>query len=144
VARALEVAIEELTRKLGADPSRWRWDRAHQAVFPHALEWKDARFASDPVPADGDNSTPCVGRSALPWSTTFTHAAVFRHVVDLAIADSSIGIVPPGNSGPPTRGHHRDHLARWADHQYVPFLLAWDRIERESEIVLVPPTGASR
>ena len=64
-------------------------------------------------------------------------------------ADSSLGVVPPGNSGDRTSGHSRDLLARWASHGYVPLHLSWDRIEalRESELVLLPRpvrTGRSR
>jgi acyl-homoserine lactone acylase PvdQ len=71
---------------------------------------------------------------------TYSHGPVFRHLVDLAVADSSLGVVAPGNSGDPASGHARDHLRRWADHQYVAFHLDWDRIERikEGELRLEP------
>ena len=63
--------------------------------------------------------------------------------MDLA-ADSSLGVVPAGNSGDARGPHARDHLQRWADHGYVPLYLAWDRIEAvaESEITLAPPLAA--
>ena len=114
-----------------AIPPAWRWGRAHRATFKHRLAWLDSSLAPAPVPADGDNSTPCVGRSGLPWSTTFDHSAVFRHLVDLADTSASLGVVPPGNSGDLSSGHARDHLALWANHGYVPFYLDAERIERD-------------
>jgi len=139
---ALALALDELEQRLGPDLATWRWGRAHWARFQHPLVHLDSTLAPRPVPTDGDNATPCVGRSHLPWSRTFEHGAVWRHVVDLAVADSSLGVVPPGNAadGP----HARDHLERWANHRYVPLHLDWKRIEaaRESELRLTPTSPA--
>ena len=90
--------------------------------------------------ADGDNSSPCVGRSSLPGNVEFGHGPVFRHVVDLAAPDSSLGVVVPGNSGDLASPHATDMLRRWANHGYVPFLMDWARIEavKESETTLEP------
>jgi acyl-homoserine lactone acylase PvdQ len=94
------------------------------------------------VPADGDNSTPSVGASSLPWRTTFTHGPVFRHVVDLAVAESSLAVLPPGNRGEPGDPHARDMLRLWANHGYVPLHLDWRNVEsvKESEETLAPRT----
>ena len=74
----------------------------------------------------------------LPQKDTMLRA--IRHLVDLAVEDSSLGIVPPGNSGDPASAHFTDMLARWANHEYVPLYLSWDLIERarESELTLRP------
>ena len=70
-----------------------------------------------------------MGRSRLPWDLTFDHGPAFRHVVDLAVPDSSLGVIPPGNSGVRSSPHARDLLAPWADHRYMPLYLSWPRIE---------------
>jgi penicillin amidase len=141
---SLELALGELESRLGADMGRWQWGRAHRARFRHALEWRDP-VPSPPLPADGDNSTVCVGRSSLPWTTIFTHGPVWRHLVDLSVTDSSLCVAPPGNAG--AGPHARDHLTRWASHDYVPLYLDWARIEavKESEWRLEPDAaGRSR
>jgi len=140
VTAALDTALVHLELLLGPDRSRWVWGRAHRARFKHALHDLDARFDSGPFAADGDNSTPCVGRSSLPWNVEFSHGPVFRHLVDLAVPDSSLGLVVPGNSGDRASRHSADLEARWANHGYVPFLMDWARIEsvKESETTLVP------
>src|SRR5207302_2239847 len=36
VTKALHEGIVALTREMGGDMNRWRWDTVHRAVFPHA------------------------------------------------------------------------------------------------------------
>ena len=63
-------------------------------------------------------------------------------MVDLAAPDSSLVVIPPGNTGTP---HHAlDQLQRWASHRYVPLYLDPMRIAavKESEWTLVPRNGA--
>ena len=138
--RSLAMALDSLAVLLGPDPARWTWARAHQALFKSPLGANPAAHQPAPVPEDGDNSTPAVAASSLPWRVTVTHGPAIRHLVDLAVEDSSLGIVPPGNSGDPASAHFTDMLARWANHEYVPLYLSWDLIERarESEITLRP------
>jgi penicillin amidase len=131
VTAALELALGELESRLGPDVRGWHWGRAHRARFRHALAWRDPVLSPPPLPADGDNSTVCVGRSSLPWSTIFTHGPVWRHLVDLSVTDSSLCIAPPGNAG--AGPHARDLLARWAGHGYVPLYLDWARVEAAKE-----------
>lgn len=136
-AAGLDTALVRLRALLGDDLPTWTWERAHQARFRHRV---DAKYEPALVPADGDNSTVSVGRSHLPWNVEFGHGPVFRHVVDLAIPDSSLGIVTPGNHGEPGHPHAHDLAPLWADHRYVPFLMSWDRIAAhlEDERVLAP------
>jgi penicillin amidase len=127
---ALSMAIDTLTTRFGPDMHRWTYGRAHAARFRHPLSALDTRARWEPplTPEDGDNSTPSVGASRLPWSIEVGHGAAFRHVVDLARPGISFGVVPPWNSAAFTPTGDRDLRQRWADHGYVPFLLDWARI----------------
>ncbi len=127
---ALAMAIDTLSTRFGSDLASWRYGRAHAARFKHALSALDTRARWEPplTPEDGDNSTPSVGASRLPWSIEVGHGPAFRHVVDLAQPSLSFGVVPPWNSAAFTPTGDRDLRGRWADHGYVPFLLDWDRI----------------
>ena len=129
--RALAIALDSLGAHLGADPAGWRWGRAHLAHFRHALAatraGADSRWEPPLTPVDGDNSTPCVGPSRLPWSYEVTHAPIFRHVVDLGNPRWSWVALPPGNAAGAT-----DQLARWADHGYVRLLLDWTLVDRSA------------
>jgi penicillin amidase len=128
---ALAMALDTLDARLGPDLSRWTYFRAHGARFRHPLSAIDSRARWEPplTPEDGDNATPSVAPSRLPWNTEVVHGPAFRHVVDLARPLVSYGVIPPWNSAAfPARGN-RDMRARWATHGYVPFLMDWDRIE---------------
>ena len=139
---ALRLGLAGLAQLLGPDLATWRYGRAHQARFRHDLA-RDLRvpeWEPPPLPVDGDAGTPAVGGSRLPWNPWVTHAPVLRHVVDLAVAESSWVVLPPGNSGDPRSPHARDLLAPWARHGYVPLYLSWERAEaaRESGLTLTP------
>jgi penicillin amidase len=139
---ALALALDSLAAKLGPDLGTWRYGRAHQARFRHALSAIDPRARWEPplTPEDGDNATPSVGPSRLPFSVEVVHGPVFRHVVDLARPDVSWAVVPPWNSAAfGTRGD-LDLRRRWADHGYVPLLLDPARIDVEAidRVTLTP------
>ena len=144
VVAALDTALFELGRTLGPDPSRWLWARAHRARFGHPLAEvghdPSSRWEPAPLSEDGDGSTPAVGASRLPWSTLVTHGPAFRHLVDLAVADSSLGVIPPWNASDRGGTRARNHARLWAGHGYVPLYLSWDRIEaaREEALTLAP------
>jgi penicillin amidase len=135
---ALGEALAELERLLGPARSSWTWGRAHRARFLHALAWRDSAFNPPTIAIDGDNSTPSVGPSRLPRDPRVIFGPSWRHLVDLAVTDSSLAIVPPGNGGTPE--HRLDHLERWANHRYVPLYLDWGHIDaaKESRWRLVP------
>ena len=143
LAAALDSALAQLTVRLGADPVSWTWGRAHRARFAHGLArtWSDLEPPT--IAEDGDNSTPSVGASRLPWDVRVNHGPVWRHVVDLADSTRSWGVLPPGNAGEGPHAH--DLMQRWANHGYVPLDLDWDRVRaaRESAWTLSPAGGSA-
>lgn len=133
-AASLATALDTLSARLGPDMSRWTYGRAHRARFRHALSPLDgrARWETATVAMDGDNATPSVGPSRLPWSTEVGFGPVYRHVVDLADTTMSWGVVPPRNGAGAPLSRETDLLGRWATHGVVPFLLDRARLEREA------------
>ena len=141
---ALDTALRVLAAKLGPDPARWRWGNAHRARFGHPIAERlndpPATWEPGALPVDGDASTPAVASSRMPWSFDVTHGPAFRHVVDLAVVDSSLGVIPPWNASDQGGTRARNHARLWASHGYVPFYLSWPRIEaaREDALELTP------
>ena len=137
------MALDSLTAHYGPDMRRWTWGRAHRARFAHPLTAlrADAHWESASLPVDGDGSTVSVGGTRVPFQSEVTHGPAYRHVVDLALPDSSWGMVPPWNSSV----HRVDLRQRWADHRYVPFLMNWERISASAlEAVRLEPAPAAR
>jgi len=141
VRAALDTALTRLDKRLGRDMTTWTWARVHRARFAHALSWRDRDLQPPTVPMDGDNVTPSVGRSRLPYDVEVTHGPVWRMLVDLADPSRAWCVVAPGNT---SEGPHRtDLVPAWVTHAYVPLDLDWTRIEalRESEWTLAPSTA---
>ncbi len=123
---ALTSALDTLQARLGPDLFTWTWGRAHRAYFAHALGTRAGReWSPEPIEEDGDGGTIAVGGTRAPWDFRVTHGPGFRHVVDLAIAESSLAVVPPWNSD----AFRIDQRPRWAEHRYIPLLRDWGRIE---------------
>jgi penicillin amidase len=143
---ALRLGLAELEKLLGPDLARWRYGLAHQARFRHDLgrDLGVSAWEPPPTPVDGDAGTPSGGGSRLPWNRWVTHGPVLRHLVDLAVPESSFVVLPPGNSGDPRSPHARDLLARWAQHGDVPLYLSWERIEAAKETALTLRPAAPR
>ena len=133
MTRAFSEAVAGLTRRLGRDKARWRWDAVHRAVFPH--QGLDAVAALRPllnrsVPHGGDWSTIDVG----PVSTTRLYeqrsVAGYREIVDLSRANDSRFLDAVGESGHFLSRHYDDYLAEWAAGRYRPMRMERSAIER--------------
>ncbi|HUN49803.1 MAG TPA: penicillin acylase family protein [Candidatus Sulfotelmatobacter sp.] len=134
VARALNLALDDLAGDYGSDISRWRWDDAHYARMAHRpfsrlplLGW----LFDITVPTPGDAYTIDAGNFAIanpaePFASGF--APSFRAVYDLADLDRSLFIQPTGQSGNRLSPHYADFTGRWAKVAYLPMSTRADDI----------------
>ncbi len=141
-AAALDSALADLEHLLGPDLAGWRWERAHRARFPRDLaRWfpDEAAWRGASVAVDGDNASPGVAPSRLPRSIEVDHGPVFRHLVDLAVADSSLAMLPPAVAAGAAQGA-RALAGPWANHAYVPLFLDGPRVDAvaRTRLRLVP------
>ena len=116
VTLALNRAIADLTRRLGADMSRWRWDAVHPAVFPHSGFDSIGTlrpFLSRAVPNGGDWST--VNVAPVDVDHPFEQRTVpgYRQIIDLSAANDSRFLNDVGESGHPMSKHYDDFLPDW-------------------------------
>ena len=125
IARALDLAVADLSRRYGADMTRWRWGDAHIAVSEHRPLSQQAWLAPlfelrQPVP--GDTWTIDVGRTmpanqAHPYSTDL--APSLRGIYDLAAPDDSVFMQSSGQSGNLFSSQYGNFNADWARVGYV-------------------------
>ncbi|MFA7268089.1 MAG: penicillin acylase family protein [Sterolibacterium sp.] len=126
IARALDLALADLTRRYGADMSNWRWGEAHVAVSEHRpfshqawlAPWFELRQR---VP--GDTWTLDVGHTAPsdeahPYATR--QAASLRGLYDLSDLDRSRFILSSGQSGNPFSPLYGSFSSTWAEVAYLP------------------------
>jgi penicillin amidase len=118
---ALHAALGVLTARLGGDMSRWRWDGAHAAMFPH--QGLDAVGALRPllsraVPNGGDWSTVNVGPVAADHLYEQRSVPGYRQIVDLSAANDSRFLDAVGESGHFLSPHYDDFLKDWQAVRY--------------------------
>ena len=116
VLTALHAAVGDLTRQLGGDMTRWRWDAVHRAVFPH--QGLDAvallrPLLSRSIPHGGDWSTVNVGPVVANHPYDQHSIPGYREIVDLSPRNDSRFLDAVGESGHPLSRHYDDFLRDW-------------------------------
>lgn len=138
-------AFADLCRRLGPDPSAWRWGDLHHGYFEHAaapIRAQSERTEWDvgPLPLGGSRSTPAHAGYRLS-DFRVTAGASVRLLIDVGNWDASLCINAPGQSGDPASPHYGDLAPLWATGRYVPLLYTTERVEDATSrlIRLVPP-----
>jgi penicillin amidase len=142
---ALADAVARLSTAYGADPTRWRWGRAHRAHSSHPV------FTGTPLRPLFDLSIANGGGAFTVDAARFdmtddahpfrqTAGPGFRAVYDLSRLDGGWAIQSTGQSGNPLSRHYRDFVRRWRDGQSVPLSLRREDAERGAigTLVLAP------
>jgi penicillin amidase len=116
VGQALHEAVSDLTRRLGKDVTRWRWDGVHRATFPH--QGLDSVGLLRPLisrssPGAGDWSTVDVGAVAADQPYEQHTISSYREIIDLSPANDSRFIDALGQSGHFLSPHYDDFLEDW-------------------------------
>ncbi|MGQ0641846.1 MAG: penicillin acylase family protein [Gemmatimonadaceae bacterium] len=127
---AVDDAVETITRRVGADRSRWLWGEVHVAQFRHRLT---SRYDLPAVARGGDGNTVYATGGAEFRQTS---GASFREIIDLADFDNSWVTNVPGQSADPRSKHYSDLLPLWGRDEYFPLVYSRSRVERETEAVL--------
>jgi penicillin amidase len=141
--RALDRAVEELTRRLGPERNDWRYGQARwkHVLLKHPLsEAVDpeprARLDIGPMPRGGYGQTV----NNTSENDNQTDGASFRIIADAADWDRSVGTNAPGQSGDPDDRHYRDLFGPWAEGRYFPVFFSRPKVESvaEAKITLTP------
>jgi penicillin amidase len=135
-ARALELALADLERRLGKDPGRWRWGDLHVArsahrpftAVPLLARWFDLR-----QPVGGDMYTVNVSENTISSKTPFEAVAgpSLRALYDLSNLENSLFIHSTGQSGNRFSPFYDNFAARWGRVEYLP--MRTDRVAIESQ-----------
>ena len=148
LARSLQEATAELTRKLGPDMAGWRYgqDRYHHALIRHPLagavnDAMRARLNVGPAPRGGDGYTI----TATGNGDNQTSGGSFKIIADTENWDNSIGQNTPGQSGNPDSPHYRDLFEMWSQGKYFPVAYSRRKVESVTgeKLVLQPAGGTS-
>lgn len=144
VSEALTEGMAKMAEAQGTDDTtKWRWDNAHHALFPHSPFDRDTQLKpifSRSIPNGGDKFTVNVA-SVFRWDEyNQLHSAQYRQIVDFSDITNSRFIITPGQSGDPYSRHYDDLLKRWQRVEYLPMRFgrkAFDGAPHE-QLVLEP------
>ncbi len=119
---ALELGLDDLEQRLGADVSHWQWGRLHQAQYPHVPFSRVKmlkQFFHRQIPSGGDAFTVNTGQIRFSERYAQRLGATYRQVVDLGHLATSRFMHAPGQSGHVLSRHYDDLLKRHRDVRYI-------------------------
>ena len=125
---ALDDALLWITENHGTALEALRWGDAHQATHDHqvlgeipVLKW----FVNIRQSTSGGDNTLMRGLSSGQDPTPFqnVHGASFRGVYDFADPDSSVFVIPTGQSGHPLSRFYDNLGELWRRGEYIPMSL---------------------
>lgn len=139
-AESLKKALDELTKRLGDDISKWSWQKVHRAVFPHypfhSIVFTRFLF-SRTCPRGGDwssvNFSPYL--SSMPYLQR--NVPGYRQVIDLSDLDKGVFIQAVGQSGHFLSRHYSDYLKKWENDEYLPMLFSEDKVNKNRHSTLL-------
>ena len=119
-------ATAALTKRLGADRSKWVWGTVVQARFPHPLAIAPligGQFATPNVPIPGSGQTPNVASGVS-----------MRHIASPGNWDATRHVIPLGESGDPRSPHFKDQFDAWSTGKVPVFPFSKAAVEAAAKI----------
>ena len=110
--QAFAESVDELAKKLGADPRTWRWGRLHAREFESLAQVESLSYG--PRPSSGDEWTVNAANGS-----TATHGPSWRFVMDWG-AGAGEGVYPGGQSENPLSPWYENQVETWWDGRYYP------------------------
>lgn len=124
VELAWQASLAHLRETLGENPADWQWGKAHTLTHNHPLSQQkplDKLLNVGPFAAPGSHETPNNLSQRIgpaPWPVAYGPST--RRLIDLANADTALGINPVGQSGVPFDAHYSDQAEAFIAGQYQP------------------------
>jgi penicillin amidase len=134
LAKSLEEATAELTKRFGNDMETWALGSYHHATIFHplspALKTADrVRFDVGNLSRGGDSYTI----DATGGDDNQTAGGSLKVILDTGNWDNSIALNNPGQSGDVNNPHYRDLYELWARGKYFPIMFSHARVESVTE-----------
>jgi penicillin G amidase len=137
LARAFAKAVAELRASYGDDLARWSYGRTQRFTIRHPLggvKGLGRLLNRGPLLVAGDIDTVCMGNIPRdPVAGPTCIAPSYRIICDTADWDTTLSVLPGGQSGHPGSRHYADQLGLWQRGAYKPLL--WSRAKVEAASV---------
>ena len=125
-------ARANLTKRLGADESKWSWGAANKINLAHplaAVPFIGAQFIIEPLAQNGSSGVPNVGPNVS-----------MRLIATPADWDATRQVIPSGENGDPKSPHYRDQVQAWYTGNTPVFLFTAPAVKNAAreKLVLTP------
>jgi penicillin amidase len=134
IAKSLDEAVADLTKRLGPDIEKWNLGAYHHALIRHPLSPAltnelRAKFEVGDSPRGGDSYTV----TATGGGDNQLSGGSFKIIVDTEDWDNAVGLNNPGQSGDVNDPHYRDLYELWARGKYFPIFYSRRKVESVTE-----------
>ncbi len=139
---ALDIALDDLTDRMGERMESWAWGEIHQTQYPHNP------FSEVPLLAPlfdrsiangGDGYTINVAPIRQSDLYSSYHVPSQRHIIDVGNWTDSRFMHTTGQSGNLFSRHYDDLIERHRDVEYLP--MTWGRENAAGEMLTLEPAG---
>ena len=134
--KALQSAIDFLTKRISPDINRWQWGNLHKLtlIHPFSLANEDAKALNiGPFKFGGDRNTLANGYCDHSDTFDVLVGPSIRHIHDLSDWNKSIWSLPGGQSGLPFHKHYSDLIKLYVKGKYFPMLFSRESITENLE-----------
>ncbi|WP_297764684.1 penicillin acylase family protein [uncultured Muriicola sp.] len=135
-------AFESLENDLGSDISKWTWNKVHTLEHGHPIGQIAALrsfFNVGPFPVSG--SREVINNMAFPYNGgsefNVTAGPSTRRVIDFSDVESSMSILPTGQSGNPFSKYYEDQAKMFVNGEFRKMLLNPEEIKESAASVLI-------
>jgi penicillin amidase len=142
---SLEEALVDLTKLLGHEMTKWRWGQLHVIDFPHPIAYSDelkAIFDLKGPARDGDGNTVLATTSPSANNIKQRGGASYRHIIDLADWDRSVGANVPGQSAQPGSSYYSNLIEIWGKNEFFPLVYSKAKVIEHAKYKLVLKPGS--
>lgn len=133
IIKSMREAVTFLRDSLGTEPFKWQWGKVHTVTFEPPLFGKAAQepgagktlkiivhniLSRGPYPAPGDGLT--VNNGQYSWLDPYRMilGPSIRRIVDFSNMNSTLSVLPTGQSGNPLSPHYDDQIQLWLHGKY--------------------------
>jgi len=142
---AFKATLVDLTKQLGSDMTQWNWGKVHTLEHVHSITLKAPflrKFLNvGPFEAPGAREVINNLMFGLNYNGIYkvTAGPSTRRIIDFSDVESSVSILPTGQSGNPLSKHYKDQAQMYIKGQFRPMLMNKKVIlKSKDKLVLLP------
>ncbi len=146
--KSFVVSVKEISQKLGKNPNKWRWGKVHKISFDHPFGSKNwllkKIFSRGDYEFSGSPVSICKAQWQYAHPFKITSGPSTRQIVNLSSIDSSLAVIPTGNTGRIFSKHYADQIKLWLNGKYHNVYMSKDKIDEVKEEVWIVTNGGKK